>query len=371
MIYNSISIAHNHHTHTHVFLRLRFRYVFVMDRLAAVRQDITTQQYSCERTCKLYYDMTQFYLLSGAFCTRREALQSDSDSGAESTQSQQSQWFDRHLHEKSLVSCTAAGLSLIHLVLQQHSLLHTLVQNRLLPSQVLVWEAGLWEVSQLCSLSHFFEAAVEDGCNDSDSGSEGKTAMLMQLRSLALPGLLSCKHTHAPMIDTAQSSSTPTTPLAGGIAGALKRNCPSEAIRVVLGAIMWSSGEICGPVLARLLPGLRLWRLLLVEVSANKGEGVSLPALARRIGFRLHGEGEVEEGREEREEMSEHEPFPFTQISLAAFEGLLGSCGMRVEGVEVGEGIVKKVILRTHDWTTEHLQAALLGLQRLDFCFFA
>lgn len=234
-------------------------YSFVMDRLAAVRQELSV--YANETSGKdrlgLLAPMSRFYIYLQAYCMRKNAG-----------------WFDATLHESALQGClSSALLTLPFSIAFAKSSASDDVRDEL----------------EACVSALQLQTALRSACLHSPS----VPALLSSLTSLRLPLVQNRRHLGGEGQDVVFA-----------VIGALRCGSASGAV-----ALIQDSASDAPPRLAFLfmllrccLPALQALRLGLADCSANKGEALPLARMAAMLGTSEAAAGALAELWARREE---------------------------------------------------------------------
>jgi hypothetical protein len=218
-------------------------YAFIMDRINAIRQELVGRQPTME-IMRLLLHISRLYIYMEMCC--QESLAVGHECG----------WFDPHMHTSSEVSCITAALGAVACV-------HGSVEE-------VKDELASYQITLLALSAH--RRAMENVLNEGTSG---------------LHSMLDSR-IRFPWLQGRQGAVVP-----GGEATALAHRFLSE----VLVQCNPHKGLKCSeqqgtPVgiglaalFALFLPDLAVWRLLLIESTANKREGLQVGDIARRCGL--------------------------------------------------------------------------------------
>lgn len=233
-------------------------YSFVMDRLAAVRQELSVYANETTTTDRLglLAPMCRFYTYLQAYCMRENAG-----------------WFDATLHESALQGCLSSALSA-------------------LPCSIAFATSSesnnVRDELEACVSALQLQTALRSACLHSPS----VPALVSSLMSLRLPLVQNRRHLGGEGQDVVFA-----------VIGALRCGSASGAVELIQGSASAPPRLAFLFMLLRCcLPALQALRLGLADCSANKGEALPLARMAAMLGTSEAAAGALAELWARREE---------------------------------------------------------------------
>lgn len=237
-------------------------YHFVMDRLNAVRQELVSEKRKGLEVLRLLLSIVRTYIFVGVRC--REITEIKADITIEDKES----WYDPHMLDSSTISCVTAALA---------------------EGMDCAGDSGEGEGDPFAMIDELTAYSLVSKAFNSFSKSLDvvvSSGSLGPLSPTVFPNLMSPEDTHL------GTDAAPMTSVVWQFIGScLRASNPSRALHLICGLqkVHDPDHPALLALLSRFLPGLALWRLLLIESTANRKEELSLSSIAAKLGL---GEGE-------------------------------------------------------------------------------